>query len=87
MKNGTKLQPLVFAHVSNVNSSLEAFLLFSVNIIGLMWPMCFFLQGCVSGPPQGDPPTICHEKDKSSEPGAEEPDPTGFCGARHPYFC
>lgn len=45
------------------------------------------LQRCVSGPPQGDPPAVCHEEDKSSEPGSEEPDPTSFCGARHPHFC
>lgn len=48
---------------------------------------CGCSQGRVSGPPQGDPPTIRHEKDKPSEPGAEEPDPAGLRRTRHPHLC
>lgn len=71
------------AHVSDASGSLEEFLLFILNIS----VPCGFSQGCVSGPPQGDPPAICHEKGQSSEFGIEEPDPAGFCRARHPNFC
>ena len=38
----------------------------------------------VPGEAQGDPAAFCHEEDQPSEPDAEEPDPAGICGKRHP---
>ena len=42
-------------------------------------------RGRLSGVPEGDPPMVYHDEDKSSEPGPEEPDPTGVCEERHPH--
>ena len=43
-------------------------------------------QGRVPGPAQGDPAALRHEEDQPPEPGAEEPDPAGLRGARHPHL-
>lgn len=45
------------------------------------------MQNCVSGTPQGDPSTFRHEEDQPAEPDAQEPNPAGVCGARHPHLC
>lgn len=44
-------------------------------------------QSCLPGSAQGDQAAVCHEKDQQAEPDAEEPDPAGLCGERHPHLC
>lgn len=45
------------------------------------------MQNCLSGAPQGNPSTLCHEEDQPAEPDASKPNPAGVCGARHPHLC
>lgn len=78
-----------------ITKKLITILLVSTNKKSVRFVMCFIsccplpsvMQDCISGAPQGDPSTVCHEEDQPAELDAEESNPAGVCGARHPHLC